>query len=195
LTEPVTQKIRKAGGIADALLKICGALALAATTAAFLLFNELTQVIARDWLGITDLGLRMDAQESRLDGFDQRLPLARIARFDPTYSRMIGECRIGEVCKVRFRVRRTPYGARCDKPSVTPYVVNHGGIRHPSEFLGGAVRASESEWDNVLISFRAPVSAQPGQAIYWSEQKYDCPFGTADEPSDKIPFILLPRRE
>jgi len=191
----INERVRKAGSIADALLKIVAALSMIAGALAFLLFNERTQERAQDWLGITDIGLRLDGQESRLDGLDRCLPLSTIARFDPTYSQIQGQCRVGETCTARFRLRRTPYGAQCDRPDVTPYVVNHGGIRHPAELIGGTVRAVEGEWDNVLITFRAPAAAQPGRAIYWSEQRYDCPFGSATEPSDKIAFTLLPRKE
>ena len=191
----INERVRRAGGIADAILKVVAAISMIVGALALMLFNEWTQKMAQDWIGTTDIGLRLDAQESRIDGLDRRLPLARIARFDPTYSQMQGECRVGEICTARFRLRRTPYGARCDRPDVTPYVVNHGGIRHPAELIGGTVRAVEGEWDNVLITFRAPASAQPGRAIYWSEQRYDCPFGSATEPSDKIAFTLLPRKE
>lgn len=188
MTESRTQRIRKAGGVADAILKIAAVASITGTTAILSLFNDWAQEKAQGWLGIT-------AQDLRLDTIEKRLPGPQIARYDPGYSEILQPCHIAGICIARFRVQRTPYGADCGKPIVTPYVRNHGAIRHPAELIGGVIRAQADEWDFIEIRFRAPANATPGRAVYWSEQDYDCPFGSVDEKSDMIPFTLLPRKD
>lgn len=188
MNQAVQEKVRKVGGLADAVLKIAGAVSMVAGLVALLLFNSWTQEKAQAWLGITDMGIRLDNVEKRLPGL-------QIARYDPVFSEILTPCHIGGVCVARFRVQRTTYGGECDKPAVTPYIRNHGGVRHPAELLGGVIRAEEDQWDFIEIRFRAPANAQPGRAVYWSNQDYDCPFGSVDEKSDLIPFNLLPRKE
>jgi len=188
VNETVEQKVRRAGGIADAALKIAGALSMVCGVIAFVLVNSWTQEKVQGWLGITAMGIRLDKVEKRLPG-------PQIARYDPTYSEIVGPCHIGGICVARFRVQRTPYGADCNKPVVTPYVRNHGAVRHPAELLGGVIRAQPDEWDFLEIRFRAPANAKPGRAVYWSDQDYNCPFGSVDEKSDLIPFTLLAKKD
>ncbi len=176
-------RLNRAAEYADKFLKITAATALLGGAGAFTFLSDALRDSIQDYFGI-------NAIVARIESIEARLPGQKVAIYDASFSYIEGPCVIGDVCIARFKIRRTPYGADCSQPRVTPYVDNHGGVKHPAEYIGGSLRAGADVWSQIEIRFRVPANAQAGRAAYASLQEYHCPNGTVSEESISLSFIL-----
>ncbi len=180
---PPSLRLTRAADYADKFLKITAATAIFGGAGAFTFLSDALRDSVQSYFGI-------HAIVTRIESIEARLPGQKVAIYDASFSYIDGPCVIGAVCIARFKIRRTLYGADCKQPRVTPYVDNHGGIKHPAEYIGGGLRVGSDLWSQIEIRFRVPANARPGRAAYTSLQEYNCPNGTVLEESISLSFML-----
>lgn|GEM_PF-5286538 len=197
---PASKREKLKGGM-DWLLKISAVGVVLSGIGAFGFGLFLPKIQER--LGVTAIHEGFDAfkrddfepfRRTVVEALERLTPKPRVATYDAAESYQIGKCYIGSRCVVRFRLRRTLYGAKCAAPSTAPWVRNHGGIKHAAEALSPSLRV-DKEWTILLSRFIGPREAQPGRGIYGVDLTYQCPDGTIIETTIPIMIELLPPQD
>lgn len=190
---PARSKAAQVKSVADWITKIGGAAAVLTLVGGGGMGLALPWV--QDALGVTQLRRDFDIFSERVVGaLDRLTPKPKIAIYDSAESYQEGTCHLRSECAVRFRLRRTAYGAGCKAPELQPWLRNHAGTKHAAEALSPAIRV-DRDWTILISRFIAPREAKPGRATYVIDLTYECRDGSVFERTPPVPIILSPPRE